>query len=478
MACTNCQDNNSSNVKVFSVQYIYDTNCTDCNSQCNGTITDAKCVVYAGPNLTCSQIATNDSLELALQKIDTILCSTAGDYSSYNIHCLTGPITTEAAFVDAITAYVCNLTTTLTTFTGTTFPNYQTAVNTRFVALEKPGNVCTSVGTLNTDTLQQALTKYCTKFTAIDANLDLSGVDWSQCFTVNMPPTTVHGGFDTLIDQICSVKALITDSSLPTFNNTGSCLASPGSSDSLVDTISKIKTRLCLTPTFTNASLSSSCISIPSGVTDIQTLVQTILTKLDTLTQNLPTYSSDFAVTNVNDSNLCLGKHIALATPIDQDRYVAVNDSDSSPGTLVDKLAEGPNITLTVVGDQLQIAAAGGNGDHKVLASSSDDTADYLNNKVEGDSDSNGLTIDTNYDSETKKVKITPSLDLSTLIPAIRVYLSSNPTEKALWCQLFADCPSPCSQPQNVQAVYISGSITTTTTTSTTTTTTTTTAAP
>src|SRR5689334_7513948 len=108
MACTNCQ-NNSSSVSVFDIQYIYNSNCTDCNTACNGNIVDSKCVGYYGPNLVCSTISTNDSLELALQKIDEILCSTSGDYSTYDIHCLPGPITTEAQFVSVITDYLCTL---------------------------------------------------------------------------------------------------------------------------------------------------------------------------------------------------------------------------------------------------------------------------------------------------------------------------------------------------------------------------------
>lgn len=465
--CTNC-NNDSGSVSVFDVQYIYNSNCTNCNADCNGSVSDSKCVGYFGPNLSCSGIVTNDSLELALQKIDEKLCETAGDYSTYNIHCIPGPITTEASFVSAITLYTCNLNDAFEEFTETTYIAYQNTVDLRFDAIEVPGITCASASVTNTNTLNQILTKYCTKFGAIDAAISLVGVDWDQCFTVPTPPTTIAGGFNLVIDQICAINELVGDgASLPTFNNVGSCLASPGASDSLVDTVNKIRTRLCLSPTFTNSGLVTSCVTLGSG-TDLQTLIQNMLAKLDAVIKASPTFDNgDFDVTNVDDDNLCLGKNITLATPLNQDRYVASNDDDTSPGTLADKLEEGDNISLdfTTTPGKVIITSEGGDGDHTVAADSTDDEPDYLDEKIEGQEGNNGVSVETSYNPTSKKVDIIPSLDMGVFFESFIEYLNDNPDQKTVFCQMMAECPSPCAQPENASAVYISGGITTTTTT-------------
>jgi len=431
---------------------------------------DAKCVGYFGPNLTCSTIATNDSLELILQKLEDKICVVAADYSTYNIHCLTGPIITEAGFVSAITAYACATNTALVTFTGTTFPTYQSTVNTRFHAIEVPGLTCSNTGAVPTDTLQVVLQKFCTEIAQIDDELNIDGVEWDQCFTVTTPPTNIPSGFGLILDQICQVKALIGDASLPTFNNVGSCLASPGAADSLVDTITKIKTRLCQTGAITVNTLTSSCVTIPSSPQDLQTLLQNMLTKVDVALKALPTFDSgDFTVTNVSDGNLCLGKNVALASSLNADRYVASNDADTDPGTLFDKLQAGTGITLGYgTPGKVIITGSGTTDDHKVLADTVDDTPGYLDQKLEGMNGTSGISVDTSYNTTTKRVEITPSIDMQDFFSSLVSFLNANPDQKTVLCELIANCPSPCAQPQNVSAVYISGGGTTTTTTTTT----------
>lgn len=478
MACSNCQNNNSS-VSVFDIQYIYNSNCSDCNTICNGNITDAKCVGYFGPNLTCSAIATNDSLELALQKIDEILCSTSGNYSTYNIHCLSGPITTESQFVSVISEYVCNLRSDFDDFKDVEYVQDQADLDGRFDNIEVPGITCSSASVVNTDTLQQVLNKYCTKFSQIDANISVDSVDWDQCFTVVTPPTNVHEGFDLLIDQICQIKTTAdAGATLPTFNNVGSCLPSPGAADSLVDTVGKIKTRLCQTGVFTTSGMTWGCVA-PG--TDLQTTVQNTITKVSAITALMPTFDgSDFNVEAVDEEDPCAGVIVSLATPINQDRYVASNNIDTSPGTLADKLEAGTNISLDYLTTPGKVIVnnTGGVGDHKVLASSIDDTPDYLDEKLNGITGINGLSVDASYNATTKQVDIAAFLDMSEFFTSFVNYLNTNPDQKTIFCNLMATCPSPCAQPQNVSVVYISGGETTTTTTTSTSTTTTTTTTP
>jgi hypothetical protein len=472
MSCTNC--NSSSTPISIQLSYSQDANCAS-DSSCPDI--SAACISFKAPNLACSGVETDDSIELAIQKIDEKLCETVGDYTSYNFHCLDdgGAITTEAEFVSAITDYVCDLSTALATFTGTTFVDYQGEVDDRFTAIEGPSLTCVSASVVSSDNLNQILSKYCTKFAAIDTALNISSVTWNSCFTVSSSPTTIAQGFDLLADQICQTKALITSSTLPTFNNSGSCLSTTGSADTLVATVNAIKTRLCQTPTLDNDNLTSSCITIPSTDTDLEGLLQNMLDKLDSLSENFPTFDSgDFSVSGSG----CGGKTVALATPINQDRFVAANASDSSPSTLINKIVGvGCTVDDTTTAGKITITVSSSSvSDGKVKADSADASADYLINKVEAGASVSGVGLDVSYNATTDKIKIAPTLDPEDMLNALLTYLEENPSSSIAerLCAIIASCPSPCDGPTNVQAVAVSSDTTTTTTTSSTTTTTTT----
>lgn len=338
---------------TFNVQAFINSQCLDCSTTGCGSTIIASCVFYTGGNLGCTGINTNDNLDTILQKIDTQVCSIIGNYATYQMHCLPtyygSAITQESQFVDAITSQVCALQTELVAFTGQTFPTYQTMVAGNFAAITDPLITCSSAGVTTADSLYTVLVKYCTKFSSIDSALNLSSVIWNTCFTVTSNPVTLVQAFDLLVGQICAVKAIASSAAvLPVFNNSGSCLSITGTADTLVATVNALRTRVCQSPTFDINTLTWGCLTKPSSsATDLQDAFQTVLTNLTTINQNiLNTFSGDFVVTNVDNSNLCLGKHIALATPIVQDRFVASNPSDMSPGTLIQKLTGGTNVTL------------------------------------------------------------------------------------------------------------------------------------
>src|ERR1041385_932057 len=187
--------------------------------------------------------------------MDPLLCAATGDYSTYNTYCL-APINTQQEFVESISNFVCTLRDDLNTFTETTFPAYQATVTAALAAITSPVITCSSTSVTNTDTLVQVLTKYCTKFGAIDTALSLSTVTWNSCYTVSPTPTTIAAGFNVLIGQICTLKTAVEAAAvLPIFNNTGTCLPSPGASDTLTSTINKIITRLCQTGTLDLSTL-------------------------------------------------------------------------------------------------------------------------------------------------------------------------------------------------------------------------------
>ena len=441
MPCQNC------NNQAITFSYTYPKGCGG-NSQSSCDCT------YTGNNLACSGINKNDSLNTLVEKIDAQICSIQGDYSSYNFNCLTTwwgeSITTEAEFVDAITDYVCTLRSDFDTFVETTFANYQTAVDVRFDAIEVPGITCSTASVTNTDTLQQVLTKYCTKFGSINTALDLTSVTWNQCFSVPVAPTTIAGGFNLLIDQICSLQTDVQP--LPTFDNTGNCLEGT-STDTLVETIDAIINRLCYTPIWNTGDddVYYGCVpkhNVGGGENQLQNVVNNLLSATSDLIENkVVTWSGDFVVEQVDPEDSCAGLSVSLATPLNQDRKVAVNATDDTPGELIDKLAAGDNITLSVIGSnpnkQLEISA---DIDHKVLASNTDDTPGFLVDKVNGDT-SEGIALTPTYNASTKKVDFNLDVDLDVLVDSILTKISADSSLRSIFCSIVNTCiPQACAQ--------------------------------
>lgn len=468
MACTNCIQTTA------TITGFIPSNCASVNS----CAVDAGCIIYAGPNLNCSGILTGDALDTILQKIDPLLCAATGDYSTYNTFCL-APITTQKQFVESISDFVCTLRTDFENFTDVTFTAYQTTVNNRFLLVENPGITCTSASVLSTDTLTQVLGKYCAKFTSIDSALNMGAVNWDQCYVVNPDPTTVAQGFTTLINHICLLKAQV-DSGvipLPTFNNVGSCLPTPvTTTDTLVDTVNKIKIRLCQTGTIDTTTLSWGCITQPTGAQNLQDTLQNILTKVTQMAQSLPTvWSADFTVTNVNNGDLCLGKNVDLAVPSVQDRFVATTAIDASPGTLQAKVTAGTNITLdflTTPG-QMIINSSGGADTFTVKSDIADPSAGFLDVKIVAGPQISGLQVYPTLDLTNHLIELNISVSAVTLFLTLINALNSDQGLKDAFCAAVASCPSPCAAPSNVTVTYQQGGTTTTTTSTTTTTTTT-----
>lgn len=444
MACNNCTS--TAPLTTFDVQYFYNSQCFDCGADsCTGKVNNAKCIIYTGPNLSCSGVATNDSVETALQKLDEQICSVIGDYSNYQFNCLVAwygaSITTEAQFVDAITGYACETRTNLDTFITSTFVDYQDVVNTRFEAIEVPGITCDFAGVTPSDTIQQVLSKYCTAFSLVNGDIDVSGITWDNCLTVVSPPTNVISALQLLADQVCQVNSSIS-TVLPTFNNVGSCLNAPTTTDSLVDTIDKIKTSLCILPNFTTDIISWGCVT---PQTDLQTTIQELVSTASTLIQNVATYSGDFIVTQTDPMNPCAGVSVALATPLNQDRFVAANGADMAPGTLIDKLV---GVGLTVDDStnpgQITITSTATADTYKVLGNVVDDTPDYLDVKVNGTDSGLGIAITTTYNIVNKQVDFTPVVDTNTLFYALLDELTNDPVLFAALCTKLSECPCVC----------------------------------
>jgi hypothetical protein len=345
MACTDCDNSNIS----LTGSWFPGNPCE--NNDCGGASTNASCVIYNGPTLSCSGIETLDNVEAALQKIDEQICAISGDYSTYNMNCLPtwweAAITNQATFVDAITKFACEIRDNLATFIGVVYVCNQEILDDRLKALEVPGITCSFASVVSTDTLQQVLGKYCTKFGDIEASLNLSSVTWNNCLTISGNPITVASGFQLISDQICSLYALIAGGGiLPTFNNTLSCIGG-GSSDSLLTTITLIKNRLCLSPTLNMDNIVWGCFTEEATFEDV---IIKMVSTLGTLSANFVQFNAgDFILTPLDATNPCGGNMVSLAASLNADRFVAVNALDTSPGTLNTKLSGSSSILLTTV---------------------------------------------------------------------------------------------------------------------------------
>lgn len=475
MACQPCTSSPfNGTLQSFSASYN-DCGCAGDSCGCNGVTLDAKCVFYTGPNLPCAVINTNESFEDILIKIDQKLCTSLGNYSTYNTYCLddVGAIGTEQQFVEAISSYVCTLRTDFDGFSTSTFTTYQTVVTNRFLAIENPSITCPSASVTSGDSLTAVLNKYCAKFTSIDSQLSLAGVIWDSCYTVNPDPTTLVQAFNAIIGQICDIKNSGGSGTLPTFNNTASCLGGIlTSSDSLVDTVNKLKDRVCLSPTFDINALSWGCVTKPStDTTNLQAAFDAILAKIATLSQTSPTFSSDFVVTLTNGSDICQGKTIGLAATSILDKYVAVDGSDVSPGTLANKLVAGAGVSFdfaTTPGKLIINSLGGtGGGDGKVKSRTADPTTGYLEEKMQGSTSTSGITTTVSTDTGVNKVTVGTSVNFATLWQKLIDELGTNPTMKAEFCAMVTSCLPDCVVPPNVTVIYNNTDSTTTTTTTT-----------
>lgn len=468
-----CNSSNSNPTNISGIQLFYQT-ANQCSTATNSCTTDIRTMSYNGPVLPCSNIATGTNMEDVLIAFDTKLCAVTGNYATYNKACLDdgGAITTEQQFVEQISSFVCNLRSDYDTFVGVTFEAYKTSVTANFSAINNPNlTSCVAVGIVPTDSLTQVLNKLHTAICDIHStHLSFSSVNWSQCFTSSVP-SSLPEALDILIDQICLVKTEVAGAggALPTFNNTSSCLETPTATDSLVDTVTKIRTRLCQTPTFDINNLTWACVTKPSNTaTDLQGAFQAILNKLSTISQNLPVFSSDFQVAPVNASDPCLGKSISLSPGGGvTDRYVAVSGLDTSPGTLVQKLQAGTGITLdtTTTPGQMIINSSGGSGnDEKVKTSSSSASAGYLVDKIVAQSNSFGIVPSISNDTVADTLVISNVINLGILADQLLEYIKGDTALMAKFCELKNECPSPCGGPTNVTVTYVSGTTTTTTT--------------
>lgn len=452
MACENCKEN----TKVVSLNIVQDSNCVKpCQS---GNPIDSSCATYTGPDLPCSGVQTNDSVQDALVKIDSKLCENTGDYSTYNTGCLSDDytITDEASFVNAITDKVCADSNKIDTINNITIPNVKTDYDTKINALNTPALTFASSAVVSTDNVKAVLSKFGTNLAQLNTNVALSGVNWNTCGTSSSTPSNLSQAFTLVLNKICS-NTYSGGTQTLTFDNTNSCLPAPvTTSDSLYDTVNKIKTRLCQSPVFSVSSLNvGSCFGTQ---TDLQSTVQTLITKSNTSTQNtINQTDGNLSIDYVDASNPCLGKKLSLSSAYDITK-VKVSSSDTASGYLSDKLQAGSGVTLdtTTTPGVMIINSIGSSTSKTVSASSTDNNPGYLIDKLEVGASVDGISLGFAYNSGTGKVTVTPTVDLSVLFTALIGQLSTDSTLSALFCSAVSSCPGPCASPTNISAIQVS----------------------
>jgi len=463
MSCTSCSGTVYNYLSPYSPCTSYPGNCIN--------TTDASCIVYSGPALTCSNVPSSSTLQAALQALDTAICAGISiNWGSFNYSCIPAlcncTINSAQTFAEAVSAQFCNLNTAYTNFTGVVYPAAIASINTQINAINNPGlTSCSTVGVINTDTLNGTLTKILSNLCTVNTDIttNLATANWSQCLSVGSNPTTLLAAVNTLLDQICQVKASIPSAvTLPTFNNVGSCLSSPGTSDTLSDTVIKIRTLLCTLPTFDHTAITFGCVT-PG--TDLQSTIQNIITDLNADTENAITQvDGNFTLTAVASDDPCAGKKLSFTGTLNQDRLVALNNTDSSPGTLVQKLAAGNNITLdngVLNAGMMTITAAGPDG--KVLAATGDTVSGYLIDKLNMVPDvSNIISWSEFYNSSTHKLDVTPVINSVTQATNVLNTILGDPSLLAMFCAMACNC-QPCttttSTTTGVPAATLSASI-------------------
>lgn len=447
--CTSCNSNN--NIVYYPVNNSQCSVTTD--SSCS-TILDTACVKYTGSNLSSINVLSNSNLEDILITINTKFSEITGiNWDQFDYSCLDASeaITTAQEFAEAISAYVCELNTEFETFSTSTFTDAITAINSSIEAIEEPNiTSCSAVGILSTDTYSQVLTKLSTALCSTITAIDPSGANWSTFSVVSPEPTNVTDAFNIVIDWVNDLVTNPAEPTLPEFNTIGTCLPTPSANDTLYNTVVKLINKICELPELDiDELLWQSCIANPNegGGADLESVLNTLIQKLNEVySLRITEFDSDFFETSYNTSgDTCTGTIVTLRNDIGlSDELVALDNSDTSPGFLLDKITAGSNISFDTVTAPGTVIIDCDAEDNKVKADSGDTVSDYLINKIAGKSDGDSaITLSESYNATTDKVDITPSFDWNIMAQKVMEAISSNNDRLTEFCALSCGC-QPC----------------------------------
>lgn len=428
---------------------------------------DSITVIYTGTDLNHISVTTGQNLNQILLSIDTAInnISPNPDYSGYNLYCvtevdgITHPTNTQN-FSEGISKILCNLITTYTLFTGTTYPTALTTITNAINAITIPALTYSPFSITNTDTLTQVFTKMFTGFTSYTAALNPSGASWSTLSIT--PPTTVTTAFGDLITYIASMNTTISgkQTQIGTFDNTANVLAG-GATDSIFTTVGEIITYITTLPAFNNGSITYGGVS--SG-TNLQTAVQNVINTVSSLLTN-GVVANGTGLTIASVGSTYQGKKLSI-DPAYTTLYKVMlsGDAYTNANFLDDKIiGDETTIHVATVSNQLVISQLTPSGANQVKVNSSDSTGDYLGVKVQGlpDPAGLGLNIQTSIPNTNDKVQFIPNIDLSIFTPALLSYISNSPDIFSQFQQLVNQTSGDgCAAPTALTVAYATNTCT------------------
>ena len=454
MPCGACQ----SDITYTSISLNPITDgCSGCESIDGPSNMDSACVIYSGSPLSCSGIFTGVCLEAVIQKFDEKLCSIGtgpADYLTYDLSCLRDKyqISSAKQFAESVADYSCKIDQALVTFSTETNTRIND-VNTRIDSIFLPNvESCQVLGITSKDNLPIVITKLIAAGCSLYDLVNPSAANWERCFTlIGDPPSTVVEGFNKVLDYICSIQQGSTGS-MPVFSNTGTCIGG-GNTDSLQDTVIKIRNRLCQVPTFNAGNIASQTCFLIKADDSLETVISAIAGQLTVIGSGAirQVDTTQFSLSDIDPAKPCAGKKLSLNAGMD--RKVTVTDNDQAAGTLSEKIVAGPNINLDIIstpGKMIISSSGGAASDEKVKSAAADPTPGYLSEKITGSEDGD-IKISANMASN--QVKISASLNYTQVITRMLDTISDDAELKGLLCDLIRSCPSPCAPPSNVQIV-------------------------
>lgn len=425
---------------------------------------DSTFVIYSGPSLPYINVVgtDNNNLQVVLGKINTAInaSSAAPDYTTYSLGCVkqtdgTSHPTNTQNFAEGISLMLCDLLSAYTTFTGTTYPADRAAISAAVLALQEPALTYAPYGITSADTIGTVWSKIFTGTTATIASISPASANWS---TIGYSaPSTTTGAFNSMIAYVFGLHSTIggLQSSLGTFNTSGTCLAG-GGADSPRTTINNIISYICGLPTYDTDSITWSCVSQGGDLqTDIQALVNSISSMQTNYIAGVGTGLTRAIITS------CGGYQASIDTTWSGLYKTMVNGSDPTPGFLGSKLTStNGTVTITQVGNTTVNFEVATPVDHKVLVNASDTTPGYLINKISPNTSDWGITIVMSTSPDNSQVILTPMVtNPGLLASSLMTYVATDPDAVAQWCAINTQCfGCTCAAPTGL-TVSVSGGV-------------------
>ena len=418
---------------------------------------DSSLVVYNSVPLSTINVTPGMDLQTALWNINTAVGTSIstnyalfnyGPYYGYTLKTPLGATITDiTGFVEGTASGIGKVSSDLATFTGTTFPSYQSSINSAILTLQIPGiTYSNSAGNLtisisNTDSINTVLTKLATGLGDTGNLLGTPGNAWSLIL-ITPDPTNIHDAFNDLINYNITQNSAIAakEPSIGTFDNSANCLFSIGgtSTDNAGDTITLLTTYVCALEKFDSSVVTTTCLT---PKTNLQDWFQQLVDIADLNAANGFT-ALDSSMTSTSNGP-CSGFTIGVDPTWTGLRNVAASVQDTTPGTLSDKLLPGTNVTLTpsAPGNQTLTIDVAVPNDAKVGVNSSDVTPDYLVSKIPATQGTWGISLVPTVTPDNSQLKLTPTVtNPYTLVQNIINYISTNPELLAAFCALKTQC--------------------------------------